>query len=332
MAPGGRGCHACGGGRDGGQDQFDDLLDALEEDLLAPDSAAAPSFAPAGGAAAAFAAASSAAPAAAPAAPAGAWPVLGRGLAGAWPAEIRLGVAGFLPWRELVLAQSRLCRAWQYLEQDVTLWWPHFRVTWPRHSIRQAERVKGPQDWRQLFRTRWLRGDRDGDATHEDWLDLYAAQEVVRSREGGPLGGDVPAGVSDQRDVRKALERCRAEVLRAHGVDVPAEADGRHVCTKHCRFHKLPDCGDTFVCESSGVLHRCGRTEPCHICIVAPDNGSLVCPVSGKSYELLNYINEAVPDEVDVWDPAIGESEQMARWFEQGYNMSEEQALDFFAD
>mmetsp|Transcript_3227 Transcript_3227/g.8063 ORF Transcript_3227/g.8063 Transcript_3227/m.8063 type:complete len:301 (+) Transcript_3227:100-1002(+) len=261
------------------------------------------------------------------------WPMLGQGLVN-WPMEIRRGIAGYLPWRD-VLADACLCRSWWSLEQDIPLWWVHFLATWPMHARRQVARVSGQQDWRQLFRDRWLRGDRDGDATAEDWLDFYAAQEAVKGREVTAVGASGKARSLENvgsRDLQLSLQRCRAEVVRAHGIHLPEQVDTKHLCNGDCRFHRLPDVGDAFVCEGTGVLHQCRKGEPCHICVVSPDDCFLVCPASGITYDRPNYIDEEAPDEVDVWDPANSESQQIARWFEHGYGMSEEQADTFFDD
>lgn len=318
------------GGGDAGEDIPDEFLDEIQEALFV---APCPAEALAEEAAHEAKAARTAGRCGADAAPRPCCPLLGHGLL-TWPVEIRRGIATYLAWHEVLLA-ALLCRAWRSLEQDVTLWWAHFVLMWPKHAARQVERVKGPQDWRLLFRTRWRRGHRDGDATQEDWLDFYAAREASAGNSGRRSAEQAAAAAAaterEARLLQLALEQCRGEVLKSCGVAVPLEPDPRHTCSSRCRFHKLPDSGDAFVCEASGVLHQCRRGEACQMCVVSVDECFLVCPASGMSYERLNYINE-VPDEVDVWDPAIGESEQLARWFEQGYGMSEEQARQFFPE
>lgn len=242
-----------------------------------------------------------------------------------WPVEIRRGIAGYLPWREII-ADARVCKTWRALAQDTPLWWTLFRLTWPLHALRQAARAAGPQDWPELFRSRWQRGEVDGDGDAEDWLDLFATQPSNSTCEAA--GSDHL--VNDPDRLQQALKSFRAALLQTRGICMPEGCDGAHWCDSGCCFHKLPDATDAFVCESSGVVHQCSRGRPCGMCVVSSDGCFLVCPASGMSYERLNYIDEEAAEDVEVWDPGISELEQVSRWFEEGYNMSEEQATAAF--
>lgn len=265
-----------------------------------------------------------------------AWPLIGQGLVH-WPMEIRRGIASYLPWRELVAAGVLLCRSWRFLGQDVPLWRVFFVATWPNHARRQEERARGKQDWFQLFRERWEKGGTDFDVTEEDWLDFYAAQEIIKAREVEKKAKNPRSGPSSEelasRALQRDLKRCRDELREKRGVHVPYEADGHHLCSRFCSFHKLPNSGDTYVCEASGHLHQCLKSSPCHMCVVSEDECFLVCPASGLSYPRVNFQHEEVPDEEDpVWDPAMTEGQQMRSWLEHGYGMSEDQASNFFKD
>lgn len=296
------------------EDITDDLLDAFEEALLSPSPAddtllAAPVQK--------------------------ALPLLGQGLVH-WPLEIRRGIAGYLPWRELV-ADVRLCKAWLSLGQDRPLWWMFFAATWPQHARRQFERdSRGSQDWPQLFRKRLHLGGKDGDVTEEDWLDFYAAQEIVRAREVAQAAKRPRVGPSSaelaSRGLQRDLKECREEVLQTKGVRVPDEADGRHLCSRFCCFHKLPSRGDTFLCESSGQLHQCHMGEPCHMCVLSEDECYLVCPASGLTFQTMNLVDDEAVDEAHAWDPAMSDGQQYRSWLEIGYGMSEEQASTFFPE
>mmetsp|Transcript_30723 Transcript_30723/g.57533 ORF Transcript_30723/g.57533 Transcript_30723/m.57533 type:complete len:318 (+) Transcript_30723:86-1039(+) len=243
-----------------------------------------------------------------------------------WPVEVRLSIASFLPWAELV-ADSLLCRAWRVLELEDSLWQVYFASTWPRMSRRKkasADPMGLP--WRALFRAQWSSGSRQEDALEEDWLDFSAAQGM----EYQPLAGACTSAPSSHMEkVRHAIQQCR-EDLRRQGVIVPAEVDASHVCTRHCRFRRLQvEDVDAFLCEATGALHQC-QSLPCSCCVASADD-FLVCPVSGRCFPKNTTVNE----EADVqtcheWDPELSAAQQVGRWFEQGYSMSEEQALSFF--
>eukprot|EP00439_Symbiodinium_sp_Y106_P075469 s3129_g14.t7 len=243
-----------------------------------------------------------------------------------WPVEVRLCVASFLPWTELV-ADSCLCHSWRILEMEDTLWQVYFASIWPR----MARRKKAAADdqglpWRALFRAQWSKGgNRQEDALEEDWLDFSAAQGLEAR-----VASQRPPVLAWPEKLQRATQRCR-EDLQRQNVKVPAEPDASHTCTQHCRFHPLLlEDADAFLCEESGALHVC-ENVPCSCC-VASSEGFLVCPVSGRCFPKNSTVNEEMMDAPVSydWDPDLSAAQQVGRWFEQGYFMSEEQALKVF--
>ncbi|CAJ1375381.1 unnamed protein product [Effrenium voratum] len=241
-----------------------------------------------------------------------------------WPQEVRLCVASFLPWSEIV-AYSLLCRAWRALELEDTLWQVYFAATWPRLAERREAVPDGyPQPWRVLFRAQWAKGNHTEDALEEDWLDFRAAQGLKSKPTDSSTG-------SRHLKIQEALQQCR-EDLQQVGLRVPAEADANHTCDRLCRFHRLHLEGDAFLCEVSGVLHQCAPSTPCASCVPSADDCFLVCPVSGRCFPKVNTVNEEATEAVPChdWDPELSAAQQVGRWFEQGYFMSEEQARSAF--
>lgn len=257
-----------------------------------------------------------------------------------WPIEVRLCVAGYLPWREL-LRYASLCTPWRSLSCEDSLWKAHFRDTWPRFARRQASATCS-LTWKPLFFKRWSE-NRGEDGLEEDWLDFSAAQDMLVAT--APRDAQVVPGPTQAELLQQALRRCR-EALFAHGVVVPAEPDDAHVCGKRCRHHRLAiegvSDGEVFVCEAGGVLHRCRPGVPCDRAVPSDDDFYLVCPVSGccvakPSFEEVEArevqareFDPAAPGPNHDWDPELSTSAQVGRWFEQGYGMSEAEARDFF--
>jgi len=240
-----------------------------------------------------------------------------------WPIEVRLCVATFLPWRELV-RDSTLCRAWRSLERQDLLWQAYFGITWPRLARRKAARVAALNEppWRVLFRERWAEANRSEDALEEDWLDFGAAQDLVETR---PL---------PESGVQCAVRRCKEDLLRLYSISVPAIANPSHVCSPGCRFHRVPWAGDVFLCEMGGGVHMCDPGVPCDWAVQSHEDAFLVCPVSGRCFpkttDAADEVAEAGP--TNDWDPDLSAAQQVGVWFEQGYSMSEDQARDFFGN
>ncbi|CAK9020319.1 unnamed protein product [Durusdinium trenchii] len=238
-----------------------------------------------------------------------------------WPLEVRLGVASFLLWSELV-AYSLLCRAWRLLELEDTLWQVYFSTTWPRLAQRW-EAIFGDfsQPWRVLFRAQWARGNHTEDALEEDWLDFNAVQKLKPP----------PDALSTfESNLQQAICDCRKDLFQ-QGLRVPIQADAQHTCNSNCRLHRLNfENGDMFLCEASGNLHQCLQNIPCAGCVASPDDCFLVCPVSGRCFPKSSTVNEEGPDTRHEWDPELSAAQQVGRWFEQGYFMSDEQAAASF--
>lgn len=250
-----------------------------------------------------------------------------------WPSEVRLCVATFLPWQEVV-AGSLLSRSWRSVECQDVLWKSFFCCAWPRLAQRQLTATAGASPWRALFRARWLSKHRDEDALEEDWLDFCAAQDLGPSWKCSTLS---TGGGSSLRlaaiELHEAVKRCREE-LDGRGCSVPSEVQDHH-CTKRCRYHRLGVEGyDAFLCEASGALHTCRPDEPCDFCVATADESFLVCPVSGrcfeKPHEPCEEALESAAAQAQAWDLELGVAHQFDSWFEQGYSMSEDQAKDFF--
>jgi len=250
-----------------------------------------------------------------------------------WPLEVRLCIAGFLAWRELV-ADALLCRSWHKLEAEDALWQVYFRSVWPRLARRKDARTDSRSPWRVLFRARWGQSGRAEDALEEDWLDFNAAQDL-QAADAKLLGTSVVSSIRHKanadEELQQALRRCM-EALKAKGVNVPSEQDKQHSCTSCCRYHRLPVKGDVFVCQVSGKIHRCSSCVPCHECVLSIDEAFLVCPASGRCFQKTSDASEEAAEAASAndWDPELSMTQQFGRWFEQGYFMSEEQAKDFF--
>eukprot|EP00928_Gymnodinium_smaydae_P087090 TRINITY_DN71426_c0_g1_i1.p1 TRINITY_DN71426_c0_g1~~TRINITY_DN71426_c0_g1_i1.p1 ORF type:complete len:421 (+),score=80.87 TRINITY_DN71426_c0_g1_i1:17-1279(+) len=271
--------------------------------------------------------------------------MLGRGLVN-WPLEVRLGVCSCLSWREAV-GYARLCRAWSKLERHDALWQVYFRLTWPRLSRRQGvcSAALRPTPWRVLFRERWTEANRGEDALEEDWLDFSAARSLTGTTLPPAAAAAAAAAEARARDddilLQDALVRFRRELL-ARGVRVPEQAIKAHVCSKACRYHKLVQSRDAFLCEKSGKVHLCQQGVPCDICVLTFEEHFLVCPASGRCFPRATDASEEAARAAESalldpggageseWDPALSTYQQFGRWFEQGYSMSEEQAQDFF--
>jgi len=247
-----------------------------------------------------------------------------------WPVEVRLCIATFLGWLEL-MDYSLLCRAWRVLELEDALWQEYFIVAWPRLARRREAGTQGVLPWRALFRARWERGNCGEDALEEDWLDFNAAQGLAATVANERR---LPTSTSHETSfdtLQRAMRRCR-EDLRRQGIEVPEVADPEHVCGKRCRFHRLllDSDEDAFLCEVSGALHQCKEGVPCPNWVSDAEECFMVCPISGRCCPRNNTVNEEAPDAVHDWDPELNPAQQAGRWFEQGYSMSEEQARDFF--
>ncbi|CAE8606794.1 unnamed protein product [Polarella glacialis] len=271
-----------------------------------------------------------------------------------WPVEVRLCIASFLPWKEL-MGDTLLCKSWKALDLQDALWKVFFISTWPRLARRREAGADGAVPWRALFRARWARADRKEDSLEEDWLDFSAAQglEACRgprdeTRRAAPVLAiqEASAKRAAAAELERAVRRCREELMRSQGLQVPVEADAQHQC-RHvepgCRFHRLGIDAhgsglDCFLCEVSGTLHMC-KSVPCGCCVRSADGCFLVCPVSGRCFPKDNSVNEEADESGRLlgaevtshnWDPELSAAQQIGRWFEQGYSMSEDQAHDFF--
>lgn len=266
-------------------------------------------------------------PACSSTAPAG-YKVLGRGLV-QWPLEVRLGIAAFLPWKELTSASS-LCQAWHCMEREDVLWQVYFQVVWPRLARRRLAQSRGGLPWRILFQERWRRADRHEDHLEEDWLDFDAAQVLTK----GPQRRAPALPESNlATEVDRALSVCREELKIPRSPATVGEVL-EHLCTDRCRFRKLPvEKCEAYVCEVSGALHRCLQEQPCDLSVVSPD-GFLVCPVSGRCWPKPTEGPEEAPDGAvsHDWDPSLSTGQQACRWIEQGYCMSEQEARFFFGE
>lgn len=255
-----------------------------------------------------------------------------------WPVEVRLCLAGFLEWNEFV-SHSLLCQSWRLLDVQDALWQVYFSCTWPRLARRKEASSGQALPWRALFRAHWASGDRCEDALEEDWLDFsasFAADDLGRQKrrkaEATPSNEGPLQSSCEASSLKLAAERCRKE-LAEQGLQVPGSpADSSHVCSSRCRFHRLAWQGDAFLCEASGSIHHCQQNHPCSDCVASSDECFLVCPVSGRCFPMNSGIEEEVSEPVicNDWDPELSVSQQIGRWFEQGYSMSEEQAQDFF--
>jgi len=253
----------------------------------------------------------------------------------AFPPEVRLCVATFLPWQEVV-AGSLLSRSWRSLELQDVLWKSYFCRCWPRLAQRQLG-TAGPSPWRALFKARWASKHRHEDALEEDWLDFRAAQDLTpnRCRFASPSTstGTHRSLIVSAAELREALKRCREE-LEVRGCCVPQEVVG-HACSAACRFHRLETSFDAYLCEGSGALHACRPDEPCDFCVPTADESFLVCPVSGRCFEKPHEpceeaMESVIAQQAQAWDLEHGSTQLFESWFEAGYSMTEEQAKDYF--
>mmetsp|Transcript_138179 Transcript_138179/g.240398 ORF Transcript_138179/g.240398 Transcript_138179/m.240398 type:complete len:324 (-) Transcript_138179:119-1090(-) len=241
-----------------------------------------------------------------------------------WPEEVRLCVAGFLPWQELV-HNTRLSSAWRALEQEDAIWQVYFNAVWPRLARRKVAENEKSLAWRELFRIRWAEARRNEDAIEEDWLDFNAAQDLTAKPQ--------PAHPQSLKtDTCHAIRRYKEDLLRLHGIIVPAVPDPEKSCIPNCRYRRVPTDGDVFVCLKCGKEHICQRGIACEGSLATSEDCFLVCPVSGHCYvKPDNHVAEEAADTVtNDWDPDLSISQQHGRWFEQGYYMSEDQARHFF--
>lgn len=267
--------------------------------------------------------------------------VIGHGLV-CWPLEVRLCIATYLSFAELVV-DSALCRTWRQLEAEDTLWKVYYQLTWPRLARREElNAVTHQLSWRARFRASWKQADRAEDALEEDWLDLAAAQDL---RPMPPLAQRrLTESERLERQLAQAERHCR-EVLCHRGVIVPAATDAKltnHVCSKDCVHHRLLHGCDAFLCQSTGVLHRCSPSVACAGCMISSDDCFFVCPASGRCYpKVVDATEEREAAEAAQawevrpqhdWDPGLSMTQQFGVWFEQGYSMTEEQAKEFFND
>lgn len=249
-----------------------------------------------------------------------------------WPVEVRFCVASFISWREFV-ATSLMCLVWRGMELQDALWQLHFGNVWPRVSRRRMANQGSGLPWRALFRAHWVAGSRTEDPSEEDWLDFDAALDLEAGAS-SPVRNEESTAAA-QQELQDALRVCKKELLETQGIQVPSEVDEGHVCGSSCTYHRLPIAKDIFVCESSSAVHRCRQREPCLTCVRSDDDCFLVCPASGRCF--LKPIAFEAEDETaegcaatDCWDLELGPTAQHSQWFEQGYNMSEDQAQASF--
>mmetsp|Transcript_40852 Transcript_40852/g.73783 ORF Transcript_40852/g.73783 Transcript_40852/m.73783 type:complete len:369 (-) Transcript_40852:245-1351(-) len=277
-----------------------------------------------------------------------------------WPVEVRLCVAATLPWQEFMHHFSLLCRSWAALSKEESLWEAFFQSMWPRLSRRQDLKGNGTvqrrmpvsivqgssSTWKTRFMSRWsVKENRREDSLAEDWLDFDAARDMGDEGHSDGIGPSVA-----ELTLQVAVQRCREDLLQRRGIVVPLAPDETHTCTRHCRWHRVAAAGEAFLCEASGALHLCRPGKACDFSVPSHDESFLVCPLSGHCVpwtgNLIEEVAEAVVAEGALsgsrpvadceaaerfdWDPELGASTQMGRWFEQGYGMSEEHAKDFF--
>lgn len=248
-----------------------------------------------------------------------------HGALAGWPIEVRLSIAVFVPWSELV-RHTLLCRAMWVLEKEDVLWRLYFELEWPRLAQRKVAGTDQAISWRSLFRSRWGEANRGEDAVAEDWLDFSAAQAL-----GSPMlpavSGPASGGSSAPEGLQHAIVRCKEDLERLYGIHVPRVVQG--ACERACRYRKVPIDGAAYVCEQCGRTHVCNPSIPCEGSMQNGDN-FLVCPVSGTCWR---EAVENVDDQQEAghdWDPELSAAQQHGIWFEQGYNMSEDQATSFF--
>lgn len=261
-----------------------------------------------------------------------------------WPIEVKSAVAAFLPWRELPRG-ARISQSWRVLERSDPLWKEFFRIQWPRSFHRKAAaHPQGGVPWRALFRQRWAEPNRNEDAEEEDWNDFSAALDLWK--DSGPLDRSLAMQplvktLSEEQQVRHAVNRFKEDRLRLHSIDVPAAPIERgaaaHCAQQHlkCRHQPVPIDGKLdgclFVCERCADVHICRPLVPCDGAVLSGNNEHFVCTVSGNCSDS-GIREDRGGDSVAVhdWDPDLSASQQHARWFEQGYFMDEEQADDYF--
>lgn len=251
---------------------------------------------------------------------------IGHGLVH-WPVEVRLCVASFLHWQEFVHAGAGLCKPWQALQAEDTLWQVYFQVTWPRYARRRDAKssTHASTPWCALFRSRWAEAHRGEDALEEDWLDFDAALDNEK------LAATIPGPSAAELDLEVAVRCCRADLSRRRGVTIPVDPDPAHVCSSSCRFSRLNVRAEAFLCETSGAVHICRPDVACDGSVVSDDGCFFVCPVSGHCVNKNdNFISGPAPEATNDWDPELGASAQIHRWFQLGYDMTEDQARDFF--
>lgn len=264
-----------------------------------------------------------------------------------WPLEVKLAVATFLPWRELPRA-ARISQGWRSLEQSDALWKEYFKIQWPRLFRRKAAVYShGGVPWRTLFRKRWAEPDRSEDAEQEHWNDFSAALDLWKSSgsTAKSLLESPEKELSEEQQIEHALKRFKDDLLRLRGVSVPSfsvELGASNACSRGtCRHRNVPIAGKLdgclFVCECCANLHICRPREPCEGSVLTGQNEFLVCTVSGRCFDpsRLCWAEDVLPEAAVVehnWDPELSSAQQHARWFEQGYDMDEEQADDFFDD
>lgn len=264
-----------------------------------------------------------------------------------WPMEVKSAVAAFLPWRELS-RHIKISHGWRSLELSEALWKEYFRIQWPRLFHRKA--AAHPKDglpWRALFRQRWAEPDRHEDALKEDWNDFSAAWDLWKgsSLKTSVANGSSQKSLPEEQQIQHAIQRFKDDHLRLHGRKVPSspsEPGAAEQCTREgkCRHLPVPIPGKLdgllFVCERCADVHLCRLTGACDGAVLSDNNEFLVCTVSGRCSDPGRALDITTEDcaeggaAYNEWDPELSAAQQHARWFEQGYFMSEEQADEYF--
>lgn len=254
-----------------------------------------------------------------------------------WAPDLMLRVSQFFTWKQFVRL-SVLCRSLKMLELQESSWQLFFQMAWPRLAKRRLVTKDVP--WRALFQAQWLYGGCEGDEHEENWLDCNAAHNLqLKIKEPERRHQTMLVAKRKAAELQQCIYAC-SMALKDKGIHVPAEADPDHICDKRCKFHRLMEhasdvSDDCFLCETSGALHQCLEGIPCRHCVISADGCFDICIVSGRCFPRENMVHvedERDPEPTYTWDPDLSEAQQVGRWFEQGYHMSEEDASDFFGD
>ncbi|KAL9427535.1 hypothetical protein AB3S75_029676 [Citrus x aurantiifolia] len=234
------------------------------------------------------------------------------------PPELFTHILKFLSSEDLVSC-SLVCRFLNYAASDESLWRRLYCMRWgllpPTNNLRVCA-------WKKLY----IQRDKEDLAKlvrscPTEFKEYYIQMQAAK-RSQAPL----PSQVKDDRIIIDKTVGDQVSLWKSSkGLTDNVLTD--HACSGDlCTYHQV---GNLFVCEKTGYVHVCDDT--CREMSMDPEDGILVCKISGHCFEMLMPTYELEPDpeqqsSVIDEEPFMGSGR--ARAYMLGYSCHDEKELE----